>query len=107
MARTRLNQSLDGLRDFGPYLLVELLLPGGTLVALLLWLTRRFLRDGLGDIHQHRFGPPRLNATIMATPQARHPRVCMCPAHSVVLGVGLRRFQQWCDSSRVRMACCA
>lgn len=26
------------LRSFGPYLLVELVLPGGSLVALLLWL---------------------------------------------------------------------
>jgi hypothetical protein len=31
--------SLPGkLRSFGPYLLVELVLPGGSLVALLLWL---------------------------------------------------------------------
>lgn len=29
-------------RDLGPYLLVELLLPGGTLVALLLWLSQRW-----------------------------------------------------------------
>ena len=33
--------SLPGkLRSFGPYLLVELVLPGGSLVALLLWLYR-------------------------------------------------------------------
>jgi hypothetical protein len=28
----------EGVRAFGPYLLVELILPGGSLVALLLWL---------------------------------------------------------------------
>ncbi len=32
---------LDGARSASPYLLVELLLPGGTLIALLLWLYRR------------------------------------------------------------------
>jgi len=30
----------QGLRKAGPYLLIELLLPGGTLVALLLWLSQ-------------------------------------------------------------------
>lgn len=35
-----MKQILRGARDFGPYLLVELLLPGGTLIALLLWLYR-------------------------------------------------------------------
>jgi hypothetical protein len=107
MTRTRLKQSLDGLRDFGPYVLVELLLPGGTLVALLLWLSRRFLRNGLRDVHQHRFAPARLSPAITATPHAARQRICVCPAHSVVLSAALRRFQQWCDSSRVRMACCA
>jgi len=29
------------LRRFSPYLLVELLLPGGTLIAVLLWLINR------------------------------------------------------------------
>jgi hypothetical protein len=37
---------LHGVRDFGPYLLVELLLPGGTLIALLMWLFRRHYRKG-------------------------------------------------------------
>jgi hypothetical protein len=29
------------LRQFGPYAAIELLLPGGSLVAILLWLYRR------------------------------------------------------------------
>lgn len=29
------------LREFGPYLAIELILPGGSLIALLLWLCRR------------------------------------------------------------------
>jgi hypothetical protein len=32
---------LHGVRGFGPYLLVELLLPGGSLIALLMWLFKR------------------------------------------------------------------
>lgn len=31
-------------RSFGPYLALELLLPGGSLLALLLWLYRAYLR---------------------------------------------------------------
>ena len=31
-------------RAFGPYLAIELLLPGGSLVALLLWLHRKYVR---------------------------------------------------------------
>jgi hypothetical protein len=32
---------VEQIRKFSPYLLVELLLPGGTLIALLLWLYQR------------------------------------------------------------------
>jgi hypothetical protein len=38
---TRLMQWLSGLRALAPYAAIELLLPGGSLVALLLWLYRR------------------------------------------------------------------
>jgi hypothetical protein len=31
-------------RTFGPYLVIELLLPGGSLLALLLWLYRTYAR---------------------------------------------------------------
>lgn len=31
-------------RTFGPYLAIELLLPGGSLLALLLWLYRTYAR---------------------------------------------------------------
>ncbi len=33
-----MNKLLNGARRAGPYLLVELLLPGGTLIALAMWL---------------------------------------------------------------------
>jgi hypothetical protein len=36
-----MKRLLEGARSASPYLLVELLLPGGTLIALLMWLYRR------------------------------------------------------------------
>lgn len=36
-----LKRGLALLRSVGPYVAIELLLPGGTLIALLLWFTRR------------------------------------------------------------------
>jgi hypothetical protein len=44
-----MKQILQGARDLGPYLLVELLLPGGSLIALAMWLARR--RDKKGKDH--------------------------------------------------------
>jgi hypothetical protein len=38
--RTRLQRLIAVGRTFGPYLAIELILPGGSLVALLLWLYR-------------------------------------------------------------------
>lgn len=38
------EKGLAGVRQLGPYALVELLLPGGTVFAVLLWLYRRHRR---------------------------------------------------------------
>jgi hypothetical protein len=38
-------------RSFGPYLAIELLLPGGSLLALLLWLYRTYARPPNHDTH--------------------------------------------------------
>jgi hypothetical protein len=38
---TWLPRTAGYLRDLGPYAAIELLLPGGSLIALLLWLYRR------------------------------------------------------------------
>ena len=42
MKATRLKSILPALRSLGPYVLVELVLPGGTLLALLLWLAQEW-----------------------------------------------------------------
>ena len=46
------------LRELSPYLLAELLLPGGTLIAVLLWLYRRKFA-GNGPVEQAVAAPPR------------------------------------------------
>lgn len=38
------QKGLVGLRELGPYAVVELILPGGTVIAVLLWLYRRHQR---------------------------------------------------------------
>jgi hypothetical protein len=39
-----LTRGLAGVREFGPYAALELLLPGGSVIAVLLWLYRRHKR---------------------------------------------------------------
>jgi hypothetical protein len=41
-----LLKGLAGARELGPYAALELLLPGGSVVAVLLWLYRRHKRVG-------------------------------------------------------------
>jgi hypothetical protein len=38
-------------RTFGPYLAIELLLPGGSLLALLLWLYRTYARPSDSQVN--------------------------------------------------------
>ena len=52
MSDTRLGKWLTGMREFGPYLLIELLLPGGTLVAFVLWLMQRVKHVGLSGLRR-------------------------------------------------------
>ena len=54
MKAAPIRKSLTALKAVGPYLLVELLLPGGTLVAFILWLSQRFTRGGrIGGMHRY------------------------------------------------------
>lgn len=39
-----LARGFAGLRALGPYAVIELLVPGGTVIAVLLWLYRRHTR---------------------------------------------------------------
>jgi hypothetical protein len=46
------------IRKYSPYLLVELLLPGGTVIALMLWLFRRKF-DAHAQVEQGVAAPAR------------------------------------------------
>jgi hypothetical protein len=41
-----MTRSVTGLRELGPYALVELVVPGGSVLAVLLWLYRRHKKVG-------------------------------------------------------------
>jgi hypothetical protein len=54
---------IAGLKEFGPYAAIELVLPGGSLIAILLWLHRRHrlrLRSNPAQqyVRQSAYGPP-------------------------------------------------
>ena len=48
MLHGMMQKSLPKLRALGPYIVVEMFLPGGTLLAFLLWLSQRYRRGGVG-----------------------------------------------------------
>ena len=72
------RKSLAGLRAYGPYFLVEMLLPGGTLLALLLWLSQRLGYMGSGSVHRYLLAQ-RYRAAVAAKPHALETEVCACP----------------------------
>jgi uncharacterized iron-regulated membrane protein len=67
--QTMLAGLAGGLRRVGPYLLVELLLPGGTVLALLLYLSRRR--------RSARKPGPRLAVSNTVVPMKRSTRLIM------------------------------
>ena len=42
--------------EISAWFAVQALLPGAALFVLLVWLSQRFVRDGLRDVRQHAFG---------------------------------------------------
>lgn len=70
----------------GGWLLLEQLLPGATLFALLLWLSYRFLREGFGDVRQYAFAQPAAGPTFARSARRNwwsctcSPRACACLA---------------------------
>src|SRR5687767_6857934 len=57
---------LGTLRDLAPYFLIEPLLPGATVVALLLWLSQVFIRDGFAGARQYLHLPRGANTAVTA-----------------------------------------
>ena len=76
MSDGRVRRFLRRLRAFAPYVLVEVLLPGGTLLALLLWLSQRFNGTGFGRMHQYLSAQVSYKAVIAAKPHAHNKPLC-------------------------------
>ena len=68
MNASRSKRFLSGLRNLGPYLLVELILPGGTLLALLLWLSQGMHRGAAGIVHKTALLSPSATERVIAAP---------------------------------------
>jgi hypothetical protein len=52
-----MNALIQFARNASPYLAVELLLPGGSVIALLLWLFRHRFKKGAGPLGVPEIGP--------------------------------------------------
>jgi hypothetical protein len=100
MSILRAQRAITALRELGPYVLLEILLPGGTLVALLLWLSQRYMGGRLGSVRQYsfqkvakpaaaiaRFGRSALCALLLRTVAGRLVTLapCSCPRPAVTL----------------------
>ena len=67
----RLKNSLPNVRGIGPYLLIELLLPGGTLLAFLLWFSQVIIRSGFPGALPP-VVPPSTVERVVTLPQSLH-----------------------------------
>ena len=90
--------------DLVPYYLIQALLPGATLVALLLWLTAKFLRVGFDDVRQYANTPPRAPKHVSAA-RRRGVALGLCLRQCTVVQFWRGRFKQWCDRLGQRVCC--
>ena len=65
------------LHVIGVWLLLEWLLPGAALFALLLWLSQLFVRNGLADVRQYAFAPGG-SKWVPSAPITRNWWSCTC-----------------------------
>jgi hypothetical protein len=59
------------LKGAGPYLLLEMLLPGGTLLALLLWLSSGSSRGQPAEVHRRATDPAGIERVVSVHRPAR------------------------------------
>lgn len=84
-----------GVREVAPWFVVEALLPGATLFALLLWLSHRFMREGFGAVRQYGYAPVARMAS--STPSAhRGWWSCTC-AECACAGAMARGLRRCCE----------
>ncbi|HEX4883518.1 MAG TPA: hypothetical protein VFX05_05220 [Casimicrobiaceae bacterium] len=60
-----------GLREVGPWVVLDPVLPGATLFALLVWLSFRFVREGFGGVRQYGNAPLNGAGVVRAAPGRR------------------------------------
>lgn len=102
----RAERAFRDVRSLGPYLLIELLLPGGTLVALLLWLSKRYLGDGFGSVRQYLHGKGVFKPVLAAKPQvAKRKALCLCLRQIVFLDASPVGFRQRCEPTTFTLCC--
>jgi hypothetical protein len=77
-----IGAALSRLRTYGPYILMEMLLPGGTLLALLLWLSQHLGGMGPGSVYRYLLAQ-RYRAAVAAQPHALEYDPC-CPVVEVL-----------------------
>jgi hypothetical protein len=84
------------VRGIVPWFVVEALLPGAALFALLLWLSLRFVHEGFGRVRQHAFAPVggRLSPTASAQ---RNWWSCTCVGACACLTTILRGLRRCCE----------
>ena len=82
-ARTK-RSALRMLRELGPYVLVDLLLPGGTLLALVLWLSSGTGRGQLAQPHHAGVSSAAIERVIEA------PHCTRCPEPFASAATALR-----------------
>jgi hypothetical protein len=58
------DKGLGWFRRAGPYLLLELLLPGGTLLALLLWFSSGLSRGQFAEAQQQSMAPVAVECVV-------------------------------------------
>lgn len=103
----RAERAFHRVRSLGPYLLIELLLPGGTLVALLLWLSKRYLHDGFASVRQYMHAKGVLKPVLAAKPQVGNRKGrCLCLRQIAFFDASPAGFRQSCEPSPPT-ACCA
>ncbi|MES2564942.1 MAG: hypothetical protein V4637_19790 [Pseudomonadota bacterium] len=69
----QLKPTIQRLREAAPYLLVELFLPGGTLLAIVLWLTQHSTAMRSGGAYDLPPSPRAVTERVIDIPVLRHP----------------------------------
>ena len=97
------STAAHSLGTFGAYIAIEIILPGGALAALLLWMVRSYFRDRFASVRQYLHAPQRLKPAILANAQPGMREICRCLRQIVSWRGGVR---QRCESA-TGIACCS